>query len=424
MGAKWLLHASLVALALAPLAGSSEPEPASLVEESTLVDRVLTLEDQRLALMPAVAAWKWQHHTAVSDPARERIVIRGSAQLAEPLGLDPVPIERLFELQIRLARDVESASEEGWHRHGFTFPAPVPDLARELRPRLDRLTGELLRALYLAAPVLSRQGFASRYASLAQSRLRAAGWTTATRGELLVILGAIRTKPAASGEHPASTLARIRAAGVLRIGTTGDYAPLSEEEGGRLAGSDIELARALAQSLAVAPMFVRTSWPTLLDDLRRGEFDVAIGGISATPARAAAAALSIPYRSGGKTLIARCADAGRFTSLAAIDQPGVRVIENPGGTNEEYARTHLARAHIRLFPNNAAIFDELLADRADVMITDDTEVELQTRRHPQLCRTLPGTLTHADKVILMQRDPALIDAVNGWLRLRLRASRR
>ncbi len=171
-------------------------------------------------------------------------------------------------------------------------------------------------------------------------------------------------------------------------------------------------------------MFVRTSWPTLLDDLRRGQFDVAIGGISATPARAAAAALSIPYRSGGKTLIARCADAGRFTSLAAIDQPGVRVIENPGGTNEEYARTHLARAHIRLFPNNAAIFDELLADRADVMITDDTEVELQTRRHPQLCRTLPGTLTHADKVILMQRDPALIDAVNGWLRLRLRASRR
>ncbi|MGH8261070.1 MAG: hypothetical protein ACREUG_15420, partial [Steroidobacteraceae bacterium] len=39
------------------------------------VDRVLTLENQRLALMPAVAAWKWQHHAAVTDAARERAIV-------------------------------------------------------------------------------------------------------------------------------------------------------------------------------------------------------------------------------------------------------------------------------------------------------------------------------------------------------------
>ncbi len=49
------------------------------------------------------------------------------------------------------------------------------------------------------------------------------------------------------------------------------------------------------------------------------------------------------------------------------------------------------------------------------MITDDAEVELQIHRHPDLCRTLPGTLTRADKAILMPKDAALVDAVNQWL---------
>lgn len=49
------------------------------------------------------------------------------------------------------------------------------------------------------------------------------------------------------------------------------------------------------------------------------------------------------------------------------------------------------------------------------MITDDTEVELQVHHHPQLCRTLSGTLTHADKVFLMVRDDALNAKVDEWL---------
>ena len=33
----------------------------------------------------------------------------------------------------------------------------------------------------------------------------------------------------------------------------------------------------------------------------------------------------------GKRPIARCADKERYTSIGAIDQPGVRVVVNPGG---------------------------------------------------------------------------------------------
>jgi len=329
--------------------------------------------------------------------------------LAAPLGLSPPPIERLFTLQVRLARDEEAELHSRWRWGGFDFPGRVPDLALELRPQLDRLTHELVRALYLSAPALARPDFGARYAPRAAQLLRSPGWSSASRAELLADLGAIRVVPT-------PTLARIEASRILRIATTGDYAPFSAERHGELQGMDIELALGLARRLDAQPVFVRTSWSTLLDDLRRGSFDVAIGGISATPARASAAAVSLAYLSGGKTIIARCPDAHRFESLAAVDRPGVRVVVNPGGTNEQYVRAHLHRARLVLYPSNSTIFDELIAGRADVMITDDVEVELQTRRHPELCRALGGTLTRADKVLLMPRDPLFEARVNDWLR--------
>jgi hypothetical protein len=42
-------------------------------------------------------------------------------------------------------------------------------------------------------------------------------------------------------------------------------------------------------------------------------------------------------------------------------------------------------------------------------------VDLQTRAHPELCRAMPGTLTRADKAILMPRDEAFVAAINARL---------
>jgi len=391
--------------ALLPLAAFAAQ---ALLDEPARVSQLLDVIDARLALMPAVAAYKWQQHAPVADPPREQAVIARAIALAKPLGFAPGPVSQLFELQVRLAREIEEGLHAQWRARGFDFEGPVPRLDTQLRPRLDQLSGELLSALYLAAPVLARPDFASQYAASATQSLKARGWNPEARTELLMRLASLRLLSRPS-------LDRARAAGVLRVGTPGDYAPFSLEAQGQLSGVDIELAVAFARELGLPAIFVRTSWPSLLDDLRRDAFDVAVGGIAATPERKAAAALSVPYLSGGKTLLARCTDAKRFGTLSAVDRPGVRVIVNPGGTNESFARGHLHRATISVFPDNRAIFEEILAGHADVMITDDTEVELQVHHHPQLCRPLPGTLTHADKVFLMVRDDALNAKVDEWL---------
>ncbi len=51
----------------------------------------------------------------------------------------------------------------------------------------------------------------------------------------------------------------------------------------------------------------------------------------------------------GKAAIARCADRDRFASLPEIDRPGVKVLVNPGGTNERFDRANLHQAEIVSF---------------------------------------------------------------------------
>ena len=206
---------------------------------------------------------------------------------------------------------------------------------------------------------------------------------------LLLAGGCVSPRPQ---EDARPAIARIEARGVLLVGSTGDYRPLTwrDPETGRWEGFGIEVAERIAARMGVRAEFVQTSWPTLAADVQADPpvFDLAIGGITVTDARRETMDMSDGYLANGKTILCRAEDAGRFRSLADIDRPDVRVLVNPGGLNEAFARANLPHARLAVHPRNEEI-PSLVADgTADVMVTEIVEAPWYVRNDPRLSAPL------------------------------------
>ena len=203
------------------------------------------------------------------------------------------------------------------------------------------------------------------------------------------------------------TISRIQERGMLLVGTTGDYRPLSfREDDGTYWGFGIEVAGEIAKRLGVGLQFVPTSWPTLSADVQAEPqtFDLAIGGITITDARRETMLMSDGYLANGKTILCRAEDANRYKSLADIDKPEVRVMVNPGGLNEKFANANLTHATIIVHQKNEEIPTLIAEGDADVMITEITEAPYYVQTDPRLAAPLINEpFTHGEIGVLMRK---------------------
>lgn len=241
---------------------------------------------------------------------------------------------------------------------------------------------------------------------------------------LTLLYGAV--SKAQTTENASTRLEQIKIRNTLRVGTTGDYKPFSYRTNANspYIGFDIEMAQALANELGVKLELVPTSWPTLMSDLAQDRFDVAMSGVSISHARQKLAMFSVAYLQDGKTPITMCMNQARFQSLAQIDQPDVRVVVNPGGTNETFARANLQRAQIIVYPDNNHIFDQIVEGKVDLMITDAVEARLQQQLKTNLCAVHPeAPFNVSEKAYLLPQDAAWKAYVDRWLQSYLEQSK-
>ena len=143
----------------------------------------------------------------------------------------------------------------------------------------------------------------------------------------------------------------------LRVGTSGDYAPFSQE--GR--GFDLEVARHMAEDLGMELAFVPFRWPELHARLAAGEFDVAMSGITWRPERAVVGFMTRAVAAGGPCLLT----AGR--------QP-VRIGVNRGGFLEAWARARFGEAAVVAFEDNRSLPERLARGEIDALVTDSFEL--------------------------------------------------
>ncbi|MFT4563191.1 MAG: cyclohexadienyl dehydratase [Gammaproteobacteria bacterium] len=361
------------------------------------------LVSERLTLMRDVAAYKWINELPIEDLVREAVVFGDVTERSLVHGIEIESTARLFGALVGAAKEIQRYWFSIWETR--ERPTSAPDLNTLIRPRLIELSHEIFASLVLRAP-------------LAPTRLTEQfsieGLSEITINELANALLAIK--------FYRDTFDKINRTRVLRVGTTGDYAPFSHRTSAdkEFRGIDIDLARDLAQGLNARVVFVQTTWPDLLQDLEEGNFDIAMGGVSRNLERQKIGFFSDAYHSGGKTPICHCENKEQFNSLEKLDQTGIKVIVNPGGTNEQFVDTHLKRATKIIHRDNRSIFQTLVDRKADVMITDSIEVALQVSRNPTLCAAMPeARLSFQEKGYLMQQDIRLMEFVNLWLASRI-----
>jgi len=126
--------------------------------ETAAVDQLLGLISQRLDVAPAVARVKWNTKAPIEDLTREQEVIDGAARRAGGYGLDPSVAGRFFRGQIEASKTVQNRLHAEWTASKQPPFTDVADLDRDIRPVLDRLTPQLLRALGDAMPAIQKQG--------------------------------------------------------------------------------------------------------------------------------------------------------------------------------------------------------------------------------------------------------------------------
>jgi cyclohexadienyl dehydratase len=236
-----------------------------------------------------------------------------------------------------------------------------------------------------------------------------------------LVAGLLAITSAQAQQAAPSRLDDIVKRGTLRVGMTGDYLPFTylDKTTSKFRGFDVDMAEALGKALGVKIEYVQTAWPQLTGDFEADRFDIAMGGVSITLDRQKKGMFSTPIMREGKTPIARCSDKGKYQTIADIDQPGTRVIVNPGGTNERFVRTHVRNAEIKTYNDNVTIFDEIANGHADLMMTDASETRYQQKLHPGvLCAVHPDQpFDFAEKAYWLPRDAALKDFVDQWLHI-------
>ena len=217
-----------------------------------------------------------------------------------------------------------------------------------------------------------------------------------------------------------SALNEILDSGVLKVGTTGDWNPMSVRDPATNSykGYDIDVMTELAADLGVELEFVPTDWKTLVNGVTAGAYHIT-GSASISPPRMKVAGFSESYVAVEILPFAAADKVGQFDGWDSINQPGVKVATTLGTTFEGLAREWFPNAEITVVEAPARGYQEVITGRADVFITSNIEGSTLTKKFP--IARVSGAEPRAPSPIAMllpQNDQVCINYVNYWVKLK------
>lgn len=228
------------------------------------------------------------------------------------------------------------------------------------------------------------------------------------------------TMAVAPAEQP-SVLEEILESGVLKVGTTGDFNPMSFKDPAtdEYVGHDIELVQQLAADMGVEIEFVPTDWANLVSGVAAGKYHMTTGA-SMNMGRAKTAGYTLPVVEVGTVPLMLRENEGSFSSWADINSSDAKVAVTLGTVFDEQARALFPDAEIVAVESPARDFQEVLAGRADVSVTSNIEASQLIQTYPEMMVVPVDGPQNANAIALLvpQEDQVFINYVNVWITMK------
>jgi glutamine transport system substrate-binding protein len=203
-------------------------------------------------------------------------------------------------------------------------------------------------------------------------------------------------------ERPGPPLRGLLPYGELRIGVDASNPPFAVATADDLFGLEIDLGRALGQSISAPVRFVNMTFDGLYDSLRADQVDMVIATLTVDTLRTAEVRYTRPYFDAGLLLISP-ADT---PLLAMSDIAGKHLAYEFGSSADGEARRWLRRIHpfhTQPYELPWHALDAVRLNKADAALVDATTTYLYLREHPGW-RPHTASVTHIPYVIATRID--------------------
>ena len=240
---------------------------------------------------------------------------------------------------------------------------------------------------------------------------------TILKSAILIALTALLS----SSAFAESRLQSILANGELRVGTTGDWNPMTfiDPNSKERKGFDIDIATALAADMGIKVVFVPTTWKTLVNGVVSNKYDMT-SSASLSPKRALVAGYSSSYFAVEDVPLMLKKNKGRYNSWEDLNNPSVTVAVTLGTVQEKRAEILFDKSKIIKVSAPARDYQEVLAGRADISMTSNLEAAKLVDQHNKMM-VVPvkeGKNPTPLAVLLPQADQVWINYVNHWITLK------
>lgn len=205
----------------------------------------------------------------------------------------------------------------------------------------------------------------------------------------IVTLAAVALCSVAGAASAANRLEKILKAGKIMVCTEPYFSPyefIDNTKTGqeRFRGSDMELAKYIANKLGVKLEIVPLEFNAVLAGIAQGKYDIAISGLAYTPQRARSLELSDEYKpdSSGHSIMVRKEDADKYKSFDDFD--GKTVSYHSGTLQEQLVEAQLPKVKKKRFDTIQNAVLAVDAGKVDGVAVSVLNGDMFVAAHPNL----------------------------------------